>query len=166
MRVRNATPEDAPQMVQVLNKIINAGGSTAHQTAFTNARMVDHYITPTLGVSCILCEEDGQVFGFQALEMCDPNWQGDDALPADWAVIATFVSDLARGRGVGRALFAETRRAAKAQKIPTIDATIRADNSLGLAYYSALGFVDYALLKAVPLRDGNPVDRVRKRFDL
>ena len=166
MIVRTATPQDAPKMVALLNDIIALGGSTAHQTPFNTARMVDHYITPALGVSCILLEEDGELLGFQSLVMCDPNWQGEDALPTDWAIIATFVSDQARGKGVGRALFDATLTAAKARKIPTIDATIRADNELGLAYYNALGFKDYAILPAVSLADGTKVDRIRKRMDV
>ena len=56
--------------------------------------------------------EETRLLGFQALEWCDPDWPGDDALPADWAVIATYVDPQARQRGVGRALFAETARAA------------------------------------------------------
>jgi ribosomal protein S18 acetylase RimI-like enzyme len=47
-----------------------------------------------------------------------------------------------------------------------IDATIRADNTGGLAFYSRQGFVDYDRLVGVPLEDGTPVDRLRKRFDI
>ena len=47
-----------------------------------------------------------------------------------------------------------------------IDATIRADNRGGLAYYERMGFREQTRLLGVPLRDGRPVDRVRKRLDL
>ncbi len=47
-----------------------------------------------------------------------------------------------------------------------IDATIRADNASGLAYYKAMGFTDWDVLRDVPLSDGRVVDRIRKRFDL
>ena len=63
-------------------------------------------------------------------------------------------------------LFSATRFAAKAAEVKTIDATIRADNVGGLKYYSGLGFTDYDVLKQIPLNDGTPVDRIRKRFDL
>lgn len=69
-------------------------------------------------------------------------------------------------RGVGAALFALTVEAAGAAGINTIDATIRADNAGGLAFWSRLGFVDYAVLRARPLKDGTPMDRITKRFDL
>jgi hypothetical protein len=44
--------------------------------------------------------------------------------------------------------------------------TIRADNIGGLAFYSALGFEDNGIHRAVPLRDGTPIDRVSKRYVL
>jgi len=68
--------------------------------------------------------------------------------------------------GIGQKLFSATRFAAKAAEVKTIDATIRADNVGGLKYYSGLGFTDYDVLKQIPLNDGTPVDRIRKRFDL
>jgi RimJ/RimL family protein N-acetyltransferase len=69
-------------------------------------------------------------------------------------------------RGVGGALFARTLRAAREAGITAIDATIRADNTGGLAFYARLGFVDYDRMVGVPLRNGAPVDRIRKRFDI
>ena len=47
-----------------------------------------------------------------------------------------------------------------------INATIRADNIGGLAFYSRLGFMDHGISRAVPLRNGVPVDRVSKRYVL
>ncbi|MEM9148767.1 MAG: GNAT family N-acetyltransferase, partial [Pseudomonadota bacterium] len=55
---------------------------------------------------------------------------------------------------------------AKNAGLIALNATIRADNRVGLAYYSRMGFQDYAVRPAVPLADGSPVDRISKRFDL
>lgn len=90
----------------------------------------------------------------------------DDPLPEGWATIGTFARVGLTQRGVGRALFAETLKAARAAGIKVIDATIRADNAGGLAFYARQGFVDYDRLIGVPLNDGTPVDRVRKRFEV
>ena len=81
-------------------------------------------------------------------------------------MIATFVGEGHRGLGVGRALFALTLDAARAADIVAIDATIRADNTMGLAYYAQMGFADHALIKDAPLRDGTKIDRVQKVFKL
>ena len=150
-------------MCAVLNPLIAAGGSTAHRRPFDAERMLHHYLAPPMLVSCVVAEVEGRVRGFQSLVRAgDP----DDPLPDGWAVIASFVAPGMEGRGIGGRMFAATRAAARAAGIVAIDATIRADNAAGLAYYTAMGFEDWDRLHAVPLSDGTPVDRIRKRFDL
>lgn len=161
--VRPATKDDATALTRIINPIIRAGGTTAHQTPFDEARMTRHYIAPPQIIRCTVAERDGVVSGFQSLLW--PDEEGD-TFPKGWAIIASFVAQSAGGCGIGRAMFAATREAASAAGVTTIDATIRADNTGGLAYYGSLGFVDYEVLPAVPLRDGTLVDRVRKRLDL
>ncbi|MCB2135007.1 MAG: GNAT family N-acetyltransferase [Rhodobacteraceae bacterium] len=165
-RVRPATADDAGSLAALLNDIIAKGGSTAHLRPFDRDRMLAHYIRPPLLIACTMAEDADGALGFQTLEWCDPDWPGPEALPSDWAVIASFVAARARGTGVGRALWQVSLGAARAAGVRSIDATIRADNAGGLGYYSALGFIDYDRLLALPLSDGRPVDRVRKRFDL
>lgn len=163
MIIRPATMSDAPEMMSLLNQIISTGGTTAHQTPFNEARMRDEYITPDHNIACQVAEMDGGVVGFQSLVGPDANMK---PTRDGWSFIATFVASNATGKGVGQHLFAATRAAANRAGIRYIDATIRADNVPGLRYYSGLGFVDYDRLVQVPLRDGTPVDRLRKRYDL
>jgi hypothetical protein len=40
------------------------------------------------------------------------------------------------------------------------------DNRVGLAFYEKMGFRTYETLRRVPLRDGTPVDRILKRYDV
>ncbi len=141
---RPATPDDAQSMCDVINPLIAAGGTTAHQTPFTTDRMIRHYIAPPLGISCVAVGTGDTLFGFQALEWADPSWDGEGKLPPDWAVIASFVSANAQGRGAGAALFAESLKRARAAGVTAIDATIRRYNTSGLTYYSRMGFVDHA----------------------
>ena len=162
--LRPAAPEDAGTLCALLNPIIAAGATTAHRTAFDEGRMIAHYIAPARGAACTTAWEGDRLMGFQALEWADPDWKGWDPVPADWGLIATFVADGARGRGIGRTLFAATLAAARVAGMVAIDATIRADNVPGLAYYSRIGFVDYDRVTGVPLSDGTPVDRIRKRY--
>ena len=70
------------------------------------------------------------------------------------------------GQLLGKVMFAATLQAARDARMAAIDATIRADNVPGLAYYSQLGFVDYGRVLDVPLSDGTPMDRVRKKYTL
>lgn len=164
--VRAATEIDAVSMCEMLNPIIKTGGSTAHINLFSPERMQKHYIAPPRSISCVVAEKNGLVLGFQALEWSDPDWSGIDPIAGDWAIIASFVSETARGLGVGRALFSETMKHASRHNVVAIDATIRADNLSGLGFYTALGFVDYGIVPNVALSDGTCIDRIRKAFRL
>jgi len=150
-------------MCHILNTLIAIGGTTAHQMPFENDRMLNHYVSPPGLISSTVAELDGSVVGFQCLVW--PN-ADQEPFPPGWALIATFVHSGLSRQGIGSALFAETKARAKAAGVKTIDATIRADNISGLAFYGRMQFRDYAHLKEIPLRDGTRVDRVRKRFDL
>ena len=163
LTVRPATSADAAAMAELINAIIAVGGTTAHEDPFTPEQMVSAYISPPDLISCLVAEADGQLLGFQGTVWGrDP----DDPLPEGWAMIGTFVRVGLTQGGVGSALFAETLKAARAAGVAVIDATIRADNVGGLAFYARQGFVDYDRLVSVPLKDGRPVDRIRKRLDI
>jgi GNAT superfamily N-acetyltransferase len=153
-------------MCDILNAIIAIGGTTAYEDPFTPWTMTANYIAAPLLIRCTLAEIDARPVGFQALLHPDPAQDHHRPLPPGWAVIASFVQPGLTGQGIGRALFSATERAARAAGIHTIDATIRADNGSGLTFYGAMGFRDYDVIRAVPLKDGTPVDRIRKRFDL
>jgi GNAT superfamily N-acetyltransferase len=142
-------------MAALINAIIERGGTTAFRTPFDAAKIRATFIAPPLGIACTVAADGPALLGFQALEWCDPDWPGEDRLPADWAVVATYVAPGRQGRGVGRALFAVTREAARRAEVRAIDATIRRENAGGLAYYGAMGFVPY--------REAS--DAVSKRFD-
>ncbi|MEE9388161.1 MAG: GNAT family N-acetyltransferase [Paracoccaceae bacterium] len=161
-----ATPLDANDMSNLLNHIIQTGGTTAHQTAFTNQRMQDHYINPENGIACVIAEVDQKIVGFQSIQWPNPNGADPDQLAQDWAIIATFVKQGMTGAGIGTALFSATKIIAQNAGAVAIDATIRADNVGGLRFYSKLGFVDYKTTETVPLTDGTPVNRISKRYDL
>jgi len=163
LTVRTARQADAAAMAELINAIIAIGGTTAYEDPFDAASMDAAYISLPQLVSCFVAETDGGIVGFQGLmRSFDP----DDPLPDGWATIGTFARVGLTQRGVGGALFAATLQAARDAGISVIDATIRADNTGGLAFYSRQGFVDYDRLKAVPLKNGTPVDRIRKRLDV
>jgi L-amino acid N-acyltransferase YncA len=159
MTVRPATAQDAPQMTALLNRIIRIGGTTAHQHEKTVEAVREDYIDGREALCCHVALAEGQVIGFQALGR-------HDGLPAGWADIGTFVSPDLQARGTGAALFAATRAAARALGLGTINATIRADNAPGLAYYARIGFADYAHDPDWTLEDGTVTGRVSRRFDL
>ncbi|MEL7526146.1 MAG: GNAT family N-acetyltransferase [Pseudomonadota bacterium] len=143
VEVRTALRSDADQMAELINRIISIGGTTAYREAFDGEKIISEFIGPELAICCHVAVVDGKVCGFQALLWADPSWPGEVRLPADWALIATYVDPQTHGKGIGRALFARTAAAARDAGASAIDATIRKENTGGLSYYARMGFVDY-----------------------
>ncbi|MGO1119394.1 N-acetyltransferase family protein [Rhodovibrionaceae bacterium A322] len=157
---RPAEDRDLPGLCEILNEIIALGGTTAMEDPLSQDEFRAHFLEGPRHICCtVAVGPDHQVLGFQALE----RYPG---LPEDWGDIATFTRRSDPVPGVGSKLFPATLAHARAHKVVAINATIRADNQGGLAYYSKMGFEDYALDKAVPLKNGQLVDRISKRFSL
>lgn len=157
--VRAATRADAPGLLEILNGIIRIGGTTALEEELQAEEFAQSFVDGPGVASCVMAEApDGLAFGFQ--------YVGRKAkLPAGWGDIATFARQSPKVPGVGSALFAQSRRIAKERGMIAINATIRADNIGGLAFYKKMGFEDYSVSPAVPLRSGRLVDRISKRYD-
>jgi GNAT superfamily N-acetyltransferase len=160
LKIRQATSSDATHLCRILNEIITIGGTTALETMLSETDLNEHYIS---GPDCIICFVaevfDGEMHGFQTLVK-------NSELPDDWADIGTFTRREPLIAGIGTALFEYTKRAARACGLSAINATIRADNNSGIPYYDKLGFKTYKVANAVPLKDGTPVDRISKVYNL
>lgn len=160
IKIRRATSQDAAALCEILNEIIAIGGTTALETPYTASQLNEEFISGPDCIFCMIAETaDGTALGFQTLLR-------DSALPDGWGDIGTFTRRAARVPGVGTALFQHTNKAARELGISTINATIRADNYSGIPFYEKMGFATYKIAKAVPLKDGTPVDRVSKRYVL
>ena len=158
--VRATGEADVPGLLALLNAIVRVGGTTAIETPIDAATFAGWFVD---GPHCLACTtaagRDGAPLGFQSLGTAP-------TLPPGCGDIATFVRLGETGRGIGGALFERTSALARARGLSALNATIRSDNAGGLAFYSRLGFVDHAVARGVPLRDGTPLDRVSKRYAL
>ena len=161
IEIRDAVRGDAAEMAALLNAIIAQGGTTALEDAFTPERFAQAYLDGPDVLCCFVAvdSEAGRIEGFQTLG----RYAG---LPDDIGDIGTFARIDGKQRGVGSALFAATQARARQLGLAAINATIRADNTGGLAFYGKQGFEDHSVRPGVPLKDGRPVDRVSKRFRL
>ena len=157
--VRTARPEDAEVMTKLLNAIINAGGTTSRTQETCGTELTDLQVkNPDNSAWHVALDED-QIIGFQWIAPAD-------YLPGEAADISTFAKQGQTQRGIGTALFAATRGAARELGYDWINANIRADNTSGLRYYKSLGFIDYGRKTNVTLGNGLIVDKILKRFDL
>ncbi|WP_227284552.1 GNAT family N-acetyltransferase [Boseongicola sp. H5] len=139
MRIRPAETGDAGGISDVLEQLVAAGlRSNASDKAF----VLSHYIADPHRIACTVAEDgSGRILGLQSLKRAtEDNPYG---VEPGWGIIGTHVSPQAARRGIGSRLFAASREAAIAAGLRKIDATIGADNSLGLAYYEAMGFRTY-----------------------
>lgn len=158
--VRASVNSDSEVLHLLLNEIIKTGGSTAMENPLSATDFEIHFLSGTNFICCHTAEnEEGELVGFQSLGI-------HSKLPKGWADIATFARLSPKTPGVGTALFQTTVAYAREFKFKSINATIRADNVSGLAYYSKMGFTDYSTDKAVPLNDGTLIDRISKKLDL
>jgi len=159
--VRPVRGSDAAEVAELLNAIIARGGTTALETPYSPEHLAEVYLTGPDVLCCFVAldGETGRIEGFQTL--------GRDAdLGPDWGDIGTFSRVGGTQRGVGTAMFAATRARALELGLAGINATIRADNEGGLAFYGKMGFADHKVDRAIPLKDGTPVDRISKRYAL
>jgi RimJ/RimL family protein N-acetyltransferase len=158
IQVRDATAADANELCELINEIINIGGTTAHQALFNQTRFIDHYIEGQRVRSCVVAVgPDGGLLGFQVITE-------HDQLPPDCGDIGTFARASSIKRGVGTALFVVTRAKAEGMGLTSLNATIRVDNVGGHAYYAKMGFEIYHVDVDVPLRDGTRIDRISRRL--
>ena len=139
LTIRDARPSDAKEMARVLNEIIKIGGTTSHKQMFDARRIVADFVSTPFVISCLVAEADARILGFQLLEWSDPDWRGPDKLPADWALIATYVDPVAQNSGIGRALFCQTASRAHAADARYVDATIAKENTGGAGLLSLCG---------------------------
>lgn len=163
LMTREAVSADVPKLCQLLNDIIATGGTTAFETPLSQSDFAWLYLEAPAVISCVVAVpgdgSDNVPVGFQSIT-------SNAKLPDHWGDVATFCQQGLQGTGVGTLLFQHTCRLAREHQLVTLNATIRADNTGGLAYYTKQGFTDYSVNAAVPLKDGTPVDRISKQYVL
>ncbi len=146
-------------MAEILNEIIDQGGTTALVTHVTSGDIADWMAGGERSAWHVAEDSNGRVMGFQWIETAG-------YLPQEAAEMATFARIGNTGLGIGSALFNATKVAARELGYTWINANIRADNTSGLAYYQSRGFEDYGTKDAVTLANGEVVSKILKRFDL
>jgi len=159
LMIRHAAEQDVTALCSILNDIIEIGGTTAYENKLDNAEFQKQFLTGSHCIACLVAHDEKKLLGFQALSIRTD-------LPDDWLDIATFAQSSPGVKGIGTALFQHTKQHFKNKKYTHINATIRADNRSGLAYYDKMGFTDRSVRKAVPLKDGTRIDRISKQFEL
>ncbi len=158
--IRAFVHNDLPQMTELLNEIIEIGGTTAYLSPLTESDLESWTKRKVAHARWNVAQDDtGRIVGFQWAES-HPN------LPPEAASIATFVRVGVVGAGIGSKLFAKTSEQMKELGFEWINASIRSDNDSGLRYYSKMGFRDWKVEPDAKLSDGRVTGKNHKRFNL
>lgn len=131
MKVRDAVMADASGISGFLEELASLGKRNLPSDA---DYVRTHYIGHADKIQCAVVEdEDGTLLGLQILKITsEGNPYGIDV---GWGIIGTHVKPSAARRGVGKALFAATHKAAIDAGLSRIDATIGATNLEGISCY-------------------------------
>jgi ribosomal protein S18 acetylase RimI-like enzyme len=131
--VRQATPDDAPELARMLDLFDNLG-ATPEQVA---ARMLacQNVLTTFIG------ESDGQPAGFACLRLI-PHLQGDEPYAE---LTDIYVDTPFRRQGMARALIAHVEAVARAAGAGGLVIITSFDNEGAQAAYRASGYADWAL---------------------
>ena len=136
--IRPVRPEDAEEIIRILNPIIETGKYTVLDKTFT-AQEEREFITafPERGIFLAAqSRQDGRIVGLQSLEPFAAYTHAFDHV----AVLGTFV-DLSFWRyGIGGSLSEISFEAARRKGYEKIFTYVRADNPASLAFHKKLGF--------------------------
>lgn len=138
MIVREVCPDDAEEIVGILNPIIESGAYTVLDlpvTADIEREFIKNF--PERGLFYVaLDEHDRRIIGFQNIEPFATYTNAFDHV----GIIATYINLSHRRQGVGQCLAEVVFENARAKGYEKLFTYVRADNAGALAFYSKLGF--------------------------
>jgi L-amino acid N-acyltransferase YncA len=155
--IRQARPDDADAIVDVLNPIIAAGTYTAFTQPFSPAAERSFIAgLPARALFHLAVSAVGRVVGFQTLAPFSTDSPAFDHV----GVMGTFVDLAWHRQGIARQLFAATFTAAPARGFRKVFTYVRADNAAGLAAYRSQGFRVVGVARRQARIAGRDVDEV------
>lgn len=153
MIIRQATPDDAPQIAEIWNAIIRDTART-----FTTAEKSIEAMQADIearGPAFQVVEIEGQVAGFATYF---PFRSGPGyAKTKEHSII---LAPAARGKGAGRALMDTLENVARTQGVHSLIAGVAGENSDGVHFHAALGFAEVARVPEVGHKFGRFMDLV------
>ncbi|MDA1315304.1 MAG: GNAT family N-acetyltransferase [Acidobacteria bacterium] len=156
--IRAVEPEDAEQVVGILNPIIAAGIHTVFDQPFS-VQAEREYIEqfPERGVFlAAVAPEAGRIVGFQSMEPFAKYTGAFDHV----GVLGTYVAEDYRRKGIARRLFQETFAVARERGYEKIFTFVRTDNPAALQTYLAQGFSIIGTARKQAKLNGRYIDEV------
>lgn len=134
MIVRHATPADVPAILRLIHALaVYEREPDAVQA--TEETLAATLFSPQAQVFAHVAEQDGAVIAIAVWFLNYSTWTGRPGLYLE----DLHVDESARGRGVGRALFAELAREAERRGCARIDWAVLDWNEDAMRFYRAIG---------------------------
>jgi L-amino acid N-acyltransferase YncA len=140
--IRDLRPGDWPGVARIFEEGIRAGGTFATEAPSWESWDARQTLR-------LVAEAEGKVVGWAALEPVSPRhvYRGV-------ARSAVYVTESARGQGIGRALMSELISRSEREGIWTIEAGMFPENKASVGLHQSLGFRVVGVRKRIGQRDG------------
>ncbi|HSE27498.1 MAG TPA: GNAT family N-acetyltransferase [Gemmatimonadales bacterium] len=138
--IRPASAADRAAVVALADRLADfelPPGRTAREIQVADHHLFDaQFAAPSPDVLFLVAEEDGEVLGTIFV-----NTRSDYFTRATVAYVEVLaVSETAAGKGIGRALMAETEGWARARGLSRVELAVFANNRRARAFYEHLGY--------------------------
>jgi len=157
VKVRRATPEDAPGIVAVLAVVIDERIHSAIDRVWS-VEQERRYLESLSAreVMHVALNAADRVVGLQILE----RWSAVLDSMAHVGQVGTFLLPAWRGRGIGRELWNATAAFAREARYQKLLVQVRGTNAHAQYFYRRLGFVECGRLSRQVMIDGSEDDEI------
>ncbi len=149
MPIRSAQPADVPAMLSIYDEFVrNTAVSFEYETP-TPQEFSERLRAHIAVYPWLVYEENGAVLGYayagRAFERAAYAWNAE---------ISCYLAPQARGRGVGRRLYAQIEEILSDMGVRKVFAVVTSANAPSVAFHRALGYRDAARFKDVGFKHG------------
>jgi GNAT superfamily N-acetyltransferase len=135
--IRATTPADAGTIVQLIRELAVYEKEPLTTVKISEADVLRDGFGAERRFECLIAEVDGRAAGFALFFHDYSTWEGRAGLYVE----DLYVSEWARGTGVGRRLLAEVAALARARHCPRLDLSVLHWNP-ARAFYDRIGFTE------------------------
>lgn len=153
MSIRHATEADIPAMLNIYDYFVTQTAVSFEYVTPSQETFLQRWKEHTATYPWLVWEEDGRVLGYayagRVFERAAYAWNSE---------ISCYLAEEARGRGIGRRLYAETEAILTRQGVRKLFAVITSANAPSLAFHRALGYKECARFSQVGFKLGQWYD--------
>jgi ribosomal protein S18 acetylase RimI-like enzyme len=146
--IRPAVPADAPTIVQLVRELAEYEREPLANVRITETDVLRDGFGPERRFECLLAEIDGRAAGFALFLHNYSTWLGRAGIHVE----DIYVSEWARGSGLGRRLLAAVAAAARARGCRRVDLSVLHWNP-ARAFYERIGFKELSEWRPYRLAD-------------